>query len=194
MGWRAKHRNRARKAFDRRPKVYYRSQQPGPVFITKFDEPKPKPVAHRFAQTDAFLLSDEWKTLRYRALRRYGARCQCCGRSPKADGVTLHVDHVKPRAQFPELALDLNNLQILCADCNKGKGAWDQTDWREPAPRDLKTGQPVSAHPETARRLSRSAAAPGREPRSGNEPTIEKAGHSVVRESGGSMLGINSKH
>ncbi|MFC6439812.1 HNH endonuclease [Bowmanella sp. JS7-9] len=33
----------------------------------------------------------------------------------------LHVDHVKPRAKFPELALDINNLQILCETCNLGK-------------------------------------------------------------------------
>ena len=25
----------------------------------------------------------------------------------------------------------LDNLQILCSDCNAGKGNWDQTDWRK---------------------------------------------------------------
>lgn len=28
----------------------------------------------------------------------------------------------------PKLVLD--NLQVLCGMCNKGKGNWDQTDWR----------------------------------------------------------------
>lgn len=27
----------------------------------------------------------------------------------------------------------VSNLQVLCADCNLGKGAWDATDWR-PSP------------------------------------------------------------
>lgn len=42
----------------------------------------------------------------------------------------LHVDHIKPRAEFPELSLVKENLQVLCVDCNMGKGAWDETDFR----------------------------------------------------------------
>ena len=42
-------------------------------------------------------------------------------------GVVLHVDHIKPRSKFPELELSLDNTQVLCADCNLGKGAWDDT-------------------------------------------------------------------
>lgn len=63
------------------------------------------------------------------ALKKHGARCQCCGASPQT-GAVINVDHVKPRKLFPELALSLDNLQILCHECNHGKGNWDQTDWR----------------------------------------------------------------
>lgn len=76
-----------------------------------------------------FYLCDAWKKLRYRALQVCGATCQCCG-AKQRDGFTMHVDHVKPRFKYPELQLDLNNLQVLCSDCNVGKGAWDETDWR----------------------------------------------------------------
>ncbi len=27
-------------------------------------------------------------------------------------------------------ALEITNLQLLCADCNQGKGHRDQTNWR----------------------------------------------------------------
>jgi 5-methylcytosine-specific restriction endonuclease McrA len=80
--------------------------------------------------SDEFLKSYEWRRLRMVVLKKYGRRCQCCGASG-SDGVTvIHVDHIKPRRQFPELALDVTNLQVLCEACNHGKGNWDETDWR----------------------------------------------------------------
>lgn len=80
----------------------------------------------------AFLTSFEWRRVRMVALKREGARCQCCGASP-ADGAVMNVDHIKSRRKHPHLALDAENLQVLCGDCNHGKGAWDETDWR-PSP------------------------------------------------------------
>jgi HNH endonuclease len=89
---------------------------------------KPQPIID--PNSDAFLQSYEWRALRMQALKRDGARCQCCGATPD-DGVKMHVDHIKPRRKFPHLALDLNNLQVLCEVCNHGKGNWDETDWRK---------------------------------------------------------------
>lgn len=76
-----------------------------------------------------FYKSPEWRRLRYRALCNHGNACQCCG-VKAAPGSPLHVDHIKPRSRYPELELNVSNLQILCEDCNLGKGGWDQTDWR----------------------------------------------------------------
>ena len=80
--------------------------------------------------SDAFLMTYEWRKVRMEALKKYGAKCQCCGATP-AHGAVMNVDHIKPRKLYPHLALDLNNLQVLCHDCNHGKGNWDMTDWRE---------------------------------------------------------------
>ncbi len=76
-----------------------------------------------------------------RALVKYGARCQCCGATRK-NGVQMHVDHIQPRREFPALALDLDNLQVLCEVCNHGKGNWDATDWRGPEPVSLPAKPP----------------------------------------------------
>lgn len=76
-----------------------------------------------------FYNSRAWKILRYQALEKHGNNCQCCG-VKAGDGVVLHVDHIKPKSTHPELALDLDNLQILCADCNLGKINQFDTDWR----------------------------------------------------------------
>lgn len=80
-------------------------------------------------KSDNFLQSFSWRKLRMQALKLYGAKCQCCGSTP-ATGAVMNVDHVKPRKTHPELALELTNLQILCHECNHGKGNWDSTDWR----------------------------------------------------------------
>lgn len=72
-----------------------------------------------------FYASDAWLRLRYAAIAKYGRKCMACGATDK-----IHVDHIKPRSRFPELELDLANLQILCHDCNMGKSNIDQTDWR----------------------------------------------------------------
>ena len=77
----------------------------------------------------SFLESYAWRRLRLIALKYYGTKCMCCGASPNS-GSQVNVDHIKPRKTFPELALDLGNLQILCHECNHGKGNWDMTDWR----------------------------------------------------------------
>ena len=84
----------------------------------------------RSVASDEFLSTYEWRRVRMMALKKYGPRCQCCGATP-ADGAVMNVDHIKPRKLFPSLALDINNLQILCHNCNHGKGNWDQTDWRQ---------------------------------------------------------------
>lgn len=57
-------------------------------------------------------------SLRYDVLKRDNFRCVICGRSA-ADGVTLHVDHIKPISKGGKT--ELNNLRTLCDYCNLGK-------------------------------------------------------------------------
>ena len=81
-------------------------------------------------ENDGFLQTYAWRKVRMMALKSSNGRCVCCGASPK-EGAILNVDHIKPRKFFPELALEVTNLQVLCHECNHGKGNWDMTDWRE---------------------------------------------------------------
>lgn len=100
--------------------------------IVKYAEipvPKSRAKLARQSKKRAFYAGADWQRLRYEALVRDGGKCLCCGRSPPE--VVLHVDHIKPRAKYQHLSLDLNNLQVLCGDCNMGKSAWDQTDWHK---------------------------------------------------------------
>jgi 5-methylcytosine-specific restriction endonuclease McrA len=81
-----------------------------------------------YKREEAFYKSSSWRTLRYLALRNCNGCCQCCG--APGNEVRLHVDHIIPRYKAPHLSLDINNLQVLCEDCNIGKGAHDSSDWR----------------------------------------------------------------
>lgn len=72
-------------------------------------------------RSDAFLQSFEWRQLRWKFLQKHESRCQDCGRTPR-DGIVINVDHVQPRKTHPHLALDPSNLQVLCNECNHGKG------------------------------------------------------------------------
>lgn len=87
-------------------------------------------IKKKAIESGDFYSTEEWRRLRYRVLRKSDGRCTLCGRSKPEHGVTLHVDHIKPRVHWPELAMVETNLQVLCADCNLGKGATDQRDWR----------------------------------------------------------------
>lgn len=86
-------------------------------------------------QKAEFYASWAWRTLRMKILKRYGAVCMCCGAQPGDTGasglpVRIVVDHIKPLSVHWHLRLDKNNLQVLCDECNQGKGAWDETDHR----------------------------------------------------------------
>lgn len=128
----------------------------GPVTIIRLNinqKYEPTPPKYKFVDplSPDFLTSYAWTTLRMQALKKYGAVCMCCGDSP-ANGAVMNVDHIKPRKHFPNLALDINNLQILCSMCNKGKGNWDSTDWR-PTEQDGISYDPLDQLKEFVRNL-----------------------------------------
>jgi 5-methylcytosine-specific restriction endonuclease McrA len=81
-------------------------------------------------KNSGFLQTHEWKTLRAKVVAHYGGKCMRCGAVPKRG---VNVDHIKPRKTHPELALEFENLQVLCGACNKKKGNKHSTDYRTAA-------------------------------------------------------------
>ncbi|MDP3462166.1 MAG: HNH endonuclease signature motif containing protein [Bacteroidales bacterium] len=71
----------------------------------------------RFILSDQFYNSTDWKKIREQALSLHENVCVFCGNTE-----TITVDHISPRSKYPELALDINNTQILCINCNRSKG------------------------------------------------------------------------
>jgi len=96
--------------------------------LTIYHKKGTKKKKDKAKKSKSFYKTDVWHRLRYKAFLIHGKRCMVCGATGKDS--RLHVDHIKPISKFPQLMTDINNLQILCALCNKGKGNWDETDHR----------------------------------------------------------------
>lgn len=64
-----------------------------------------------------FQKSVEWRALSIQ-MRQIYPKCKYCGAVE-----FLQTDHIKPKSLFPQLALDPENLQVLCRKCNFKKGA-----------------------------------------------------------------------
>ena len=109
--------------------------QPGKCLVKK-----PKEIKSKRKEVENLSLPEEariklfyeslaWRRLRYKTLKKHGRRCQCCGAEPD-DGVRINVDHILPIKKFWHLRLDPDNLQVLCGECNHGKGNVFTDDWR----------------------------------------------------------------
>ena len=79
--------------------------------------------AYRPGMGKEFYRTKEWRRVRWHVLSCSNGQCAMCGATARSTGQPMHVDHIKPRSKFPHLELVRSNLQVLCADCNVGKGS-----------------------------------------------------------------------
>jgi 5-methylcytosine-specific restriction endonuclease McrA len=75
--------------------------------------------------SESFYLSIEWVLLTKKVRKVFPGYCMKCGRGGKT-----HIDHIFPRSIYPELELDIHNLQILCEKCNMDKSNKNTMDYR----------------------------------------------------------------
>lgn len=75
----------------------------------------------RIEERDQFYASPEWNMLRKQAIKKGGRICAECGRKIRKDN-DITVDHIRPRSKYPDLALKIENLRVLCRSCNSRKG------------------------------------------------------------------------
>lgn len=59
----------------------------------------------------------DWLGVRRKVLARDGYRCVVCGADVRGAG-NARVDHVEPRTERPDLALEPSNLRTLCVSCD----------------------------------------------------------------------------
>ena len=69
-----------------------------------------------------FYNSKTWKLIKEQVYKTYVHMCPVCGSEDN-----LRIDHIKPVRHYPSLIANMNNLQILCNDCNLEKGS--MIDW-----------------------------------------------------------------
>ena len=68
--------------------------------------------SHTQSRADSFYKTKEWRDLSKRMLERYPV-CQVCGENYSTD-----VHHRFPVADYPDMALDEDNLLCLCKSCH----------------------------------------------------------------------------
>ena len=98
----------------------------------------------QYKRNDPFYTSAAWRAVRQQALLRDHYICQKCLRKYEMDRIirprpATMVHHIKPRQQYPELELDLDNLESLCDACHNEehpeRGFSPQRKNAEPSPR-----------------------------------------------------------
>jgi 5-methylcytosine-specific restriction endonuclease McrA len=66
--------------------------------------------------------SDEGKAWKQQQFESIRGKCPNCPTTFPVISCFV-IDHIKPLRSHPNLAIELSNLQLLCADCNSRKGA-----------------------------------------------------------------------
>ncbi len=69
-----------------------------------------------------------WPYWRKQALMRDEYVCQICGFSDKE---IMQVDHILPAKYYPELYLDINNLQVVCPNYHARKTLYDKRKYKQ---------------------------------------------------------------
>ena len=79
------------------------------VVRTKYNKP-----------TDPFYYSRPWRKLRIAVLQRDNYLCvRCLAKYRIAPAKIVH--HIKPRQEYPELELEIDNLESLCNGCHEAE-------------------------------------------------------------------------
>ena len=81
---------------------------------------------HADPKYEAFRNSDEGRAWKKQKLAECNSRCPECNKIINDNN--SNIDHKHPRRHYPWLAWDVNNLWILCRDCNQNKSdrKWDE--------------------------------------------------------------------
>lgn len=93
----------------------------------------------------AFYSTREWKYIRGLVRERDRNECQECKRQGKVftdkseptKRKKMDVDHIKELDEYPELCIELSNLELLCIRCHNAKHGryqpkeikWDDERW-----------------------------------------------------------------
>ena len=85
-------------------------------------------IASMIKKQSNFMKTEEWFVLKAQTIARYGCIFMKCKKTINS-WMGINVDHIKPRKYYPHLQNDPENLQVLCANCNKEKGNGD-ADYR----------------------------------------------------------------
>lgn len=89
------------------------------IIMSALNRNKKRPWINVEKKTDLFYQSKSWRNLR-RAKIQASPLCEVCKRNGIIT-IGFICDHILPRRFFPELSMNINNLQTLCRSCDQRK-------------------------------------------------------------------------
>lgn len=85
--------------------------------------------AKKHIRTETPQVYAQYKEYKPHLKKEFGGRCVYCRKTDlHQDKGSFHVEHYKPKRQFPELINEYSNLFYACASCNRYKGNYWSDD------------------------------------------------------------------
>lgn len=74
------------------------------------------------AKFDRWKITEDGKLWKEKQHKRQQGRCANAKCHIEIEVKGSHIDHIQPISKFPELAIEIKNLRLLCPNCNVKKG------------------------------------------------------------------------
>jgi hypothetical protein len=104
-----------------------------PIKVKKVKTKNKVQLKHSVKSVENIYQSTRWADTKKVVYSLYDFKCMKCGAKDKE----MHVDHICPVSKYPAMKWSINNLQLLCKNCNMEKSNVNENDYRTLEQKDL---------------------------------------------------------
>ena len=97
-----------------------------PIKVKKVKTKNKVQLKHSVKSVENIYQSTRWADIKKVIYSLYDFKCMKCGTNQNE----MHVDHICPVSKYPAMKWSINNLQLLCKNCNMEKSNVNENDYR----------------------------------------------------------------